>query len=483
MKNICQKQLSEAISCLDEDVLADYLNQKNQKQIKQKRISSLCKALIAAAACFAIIVGSMHFLPMLADDKQPPEAHVTWESTATITTPPVADSRLTVTGVPSFVYDGASAVQSAPPAFRFEVSGFVVKARATEIYKDTYSVYSGHADVLPRDYRVVKMQTLETVRGENMPQYFLYLLPEHLYTDLTEYECLLLSLYQKGTSEFVIVNNTLGTAQCLGMPVFANDSAEYGNVIAFNNGIFDESLWLTGSWQTGYQFGKYLLDEYDGSLFVSRGDTCQAVIDKINNESAMHFGEGPECVVALSFDTKEASDALSYVSLSDKNVFLQKYSTGSKWVSFVRYICGCVTDETVTIDLETGEVSYDGSRYSENDITALPDISFDIAKKVADYRLEIPSPPHIDTDGKKLLRLYVSGAYFKKSGNTYGLVNTSWLYMDADDYYVQYQDEEFLLYDTANGTAYTVTLQELAELLEEEMPDTEYGKPIEIPMC
>lgn len=487
MKNINQKQLSEAISCLDEDVLDDYLNQKSQRQIKQKRISSLCKALVAVAACFAIIVGSVHFLPMLADNDQDNNqssgAYGSWESATTIATPFVTDSRLNLIGVPSFVYDSTSGVQSAPPAFGFDVSGFVVKAKATEIYKDTYSVYSGHVDVPPNYYRVIKMQTIESVRGENMPQYFLYLLPEHLYTDLTEYECLLLSLYQKGTSEFVIVNNTLGTAQCLGMPVFANSNAEYGNVIAFNDGIFDESLWQTGSWQTGYQFAKHLLDADDGSLFVSRGDTCQAVIDKISNESAMYFGKAPKCVTTLSFDTKEASDALSYVRLSDKNVFLQKYSAGSKWVSFVRYICGCVTDETVTIDLETGEVSYDGSRYSENDISALPDISFDIAKTVADYQLEIPSPPHIATDGKKLLQLYVSGAYFKKDDNTYGLVTTSWLYMDADDYYVQYQDKGFLLYNTSNGTAYAVKLQELAELLEEEMPDTEYGKPIEIPMC
>ncbi len=241
--------------------------------------------------------------------------------------------------------------------------------------------------------------------------------------------------------------------------------------------------------QTDVKYRKFLFklaynilhDESDCEECIN--DTHQAVIDKISNESAMYFGKAPECVATLSFDTKEASYALSYVRLSDKNVFLQKYSAGSKCVSFVRYICGCVTDETVTIDLETGEVSYDGSRYSENDISALPDISFDIAKTVADYQLEIPSPPHIDTDGKKLLQLYVSGAYFKKDGNTYGLVTTSWLYMDADDYYVQYQDKVFLLYNTSNGTAYAVTLQELAELLEEEMPDTEYGKPIQIPMC
>lgn len=497
MKKIfSQKQFGEALSCLDEKLISDYLKQK-QKSVYRKKSMQLFKNLTAAVACIALIAAGVLLLPRLGMFPSDASTENCLSNAGCVSEsidehsreyrsmPPSAEDAKTVkTNIPTYVYcSEASSAQNAPPAFGFETSNFVIRAKVTEIYDDTYSVFSGYADISPQSYRVVKMQTLESVRGENMPQYFIYLLPEYLYTDLTEYDCLLLSLYQKGTSEFVIVNKTSGTAQCLGMPVFASSNTEYGNVIAFKDGIFDESLWQTTSWAAGYQFAKRHLDSDDGFLFVSRGDDCETVVERIKNELAIYSCADPECIVSLSFDTKEASDALSYVSLSNKNVFLQIFSTGSNCVRYVRYICGCITDESVTIEFETGNVVYSQSRYSYDDIISLPDISSDICKMKEEYQLDIPSPPHMKTDGKRLLQLYLSGMYVKNGGRTYGLMTTSWLYMQADDYSIRYTDKEFILYDITNDLAYSVTADEAADILGLDISDAQYGKPVEIPIC
>ena len=57
---------------------------------------------------------------------------------------------------------------------------------------------------------------------------------------------------------------------------------ELGNIIAFTDGVFDESLWQDRSWLYGYQFAKHRLDENDETLLVSRGSTLEEALKHPN---------------------------------------------------------------------------------------------------------------------------------------------------------------------------------------------------------
>ncbi len=483
MKKINKRQFGEALDYLDADMIDEYLDNR-QKYLLRKKRRPLFKKAIALAACALIIAGIVFAVPLFSIEQTYSDEGKEYSTLEAYKE--ALDTAKVKVNIPTYVLGAPSVdnVQSAPPAFQFDLYNFVVKAKAIEIYPDTYGIFSLSTSIEMQKYRVIKMQTLETLRGENMPEYFLYLLPESLYVDMTVYDCLVLSLYQKGTAGYVAVNQTEGRAQKLDMPVFESYNTELGNVIAFTDGVFDESLWQTESWTYGYQFGKHYLDYNDDYLFVKRGESCDTVSDRIKSAIACYTALPPVCVQKLDFAQKDACDALSYVEFSDSNVFLQVFSQSE--VTFIRYICGCRTDESVSIDLETEQVTFSNATYSDDDMRNLPDISSVISDLAEEYRLDLPHSPHIDKDGKKLISLRLYGMYIKKGGKQYAVITTSWEYMQTDDYYIRYYDDSFVLYDISNRVSSTVTREQLVDIIGYEYliwQQAEYGVPVEIPTC
>ena len=180
---------------------------------------------------------------------------------------------------------------------------------------------------------------------------------------------------QIGVENYVLKNATQNRMESFELPMFADyqDNPELGNIIAFTDGIFDESLWQNETWRYGYQFASYYLDNPEaGNLVVFRGDSESTVIAAIKEQFDEWHPAGYQepSVSTVDFTTQAAKDALEYVKPFANGVFSQTYLpyNGSGELIFRRYINGCQTEETIRIDLLTEEVTYSEVRYTKEDM-------------------------------------------------------------------------------------------------------------------
>lgn len=257
------------------------------------------------------------------------------------------------------------------------------------------------------------------------------------------------------------------------------DTPQLGNIIAFTDGVFDESLWQNKSWRYGYQFGRWYLDNPEqaayASMVVFRGDGVDDAIENIRTKSKDYYDYPDDykgcTVLTLDFQTQAAKDAIGYVAPFQNGVFSQAtdpYFDGR--LIFTRYINGCQTEETVTIDLNTEEVTYSEVRYTAEDLENLENIAAQLSILADAYEKQTPRPPHVDPEEKDLQSLHLFGWYVKRDGKLYGVIETVWRYLEdhsREDYYVDYYDAAFLLFDMREQTASTVERDALPEIVGE----------------
>ena len=372
------------------------------------------------------------------------------------------------------------------PDFQFNV-GIAVKAKVVKNYPDQYYKLDISSEYHPIAYRLISMETIEVISGENVPQYFLYLIPEHVYVDMSVYDSLIISMSQLGTENYVLRSATNNRMESFELPVFADwqNKPEHVNIMAFSNGIFDEGLWQNESWSYSYQFAKRSLDNPEHSdLVVSRGDSESAVISAIRARYPANYRE--PSVITLNFKTQEAKDAIEYVKPFANGVFSQTYqSYGGDELIFRRYINGCQTEETIIIDLLTEEVTYSEVRYTKEDMERMENISAHLSQKASEYADQLPTPPHIDPEGKELLCLNLYAWYAKVDGKLYGVVQTAWRYQKKDDYWgiVQYYDASYILYDVSAGTAAEISRDGLVAIIGTRNVNMDkYGVGVVMPM-
>ena len=349
-----------------------------------------------------------------------------------------------------------------PPSFEFGYSGLVVKAKVVENYEDTYYKLDISADVAPRAYRLIQLEILEEIHGTNMPQYVLYLVPEGYFLDLSVYDSLLISMRQIGTENYVLRNGTKNQIEAFTLPIFADweDRPDLGDVMAFTDGVLDRGLWENRVWN----YGLYYLDlpETDPvSYFARPGETEQTIIERIKAKNATDGG----AILTLNFTSQEAKDAVAYVKPFENGVFSQEYLITSNILRFRRFINGCQTEEVITINLRTEEVTYSEVRYTPEDIAGLTDLAEFVSRKAQEYQQEMPVPPHTDTTGKELRSLNLYAWYFKLDGKLYGVVKTTWIYkQDTDGWYVLYYDDDHILFDMTEATAQNISRENLIAL-------------------
>lgn len=431
------------------------------------------------AACLAVVVGTMVLLPLFFDDS--PDQDYGTDFTPIIFDATVSPDKLQGN---SFEFVVGSSVPPEGEIFgdtpAFEFSGAIaVKARVVKNYPDKYYKLEASLSETPTAYRLVQMQTLEVINGANVPQEFIYLMPEQTYVDLSVYDSLLIAMTQVGVNNYVMQNETQNRIECLDMIVFADhiDKPEFGRIIAFSDGIFDESLWQNENWLFGYQFSRYFLDNPDKShLVVARGDSESEVISAIKKEySEWSGGEYPvPSVVVPDFKTEEAKAAMEYVKPFVNGVFAQEYQYPNDTITFRRYINGCQTEETVKIDPVTEEVTYSSVRYTEEDMARIENIAAHLSEKAREYAEQLPNPPHLDTEGMELKCLNLCAWYAKVDGKLYGVIKTSWWYYrdeynDHFDRYqpVRYYDDAYVLYDVSAGTATDISKDDLINIVGE----------------
>ena len=484
-----KERFFELLNHIDEGLIA----RAEEADSKQRKKKGQWIRWAAVAVCLCLIIGAAIAVPVLknvpATPAEDPNDHpVIFDAT-------LFPDRLTGSSL-EFVVGSSSAIggnssDSAPPAFRFEIGSMIVKAKAVKCFPDLYYMLDVSSEYQPTAYRLIQMETVELIHGEELTQYFLYMLPGTLWVDLSVYDSLLISMTQIGTEQYALRNGTRNQIESFPLPVFGDDQnhPELGNMIAFTDGVFDESLWQTPGWIYGYQFAKYELDNPEaGDLVVSRGGTESATVKEIETrilDTKKWLGDDYQVprLITLAFTSQAAKDALAFVKPFENGVFSQTIRRYHGELLYRRWINGCQTEETVTINLFTEEVTYSDVRYTKEDLSALEDISVHIADKAKAYMAQIPSPPHTNPNGKELLCLNLYGWYVKVGDRVYGVVKTVWKYKKGNDWYTQYYDEAYTLFDSVAATAQNISREDLINLVgTRNIYQGKYGAEINLPM-
>ena len=497
MKQDKLRRFLSAVGELDEGILARYeavdasVMASWRERRARKRV--LWRGMTVVAVLFLVVlpVSLLFIYPPGHSDSNCPlpyDTADTEEHTTTLFAPSLWPEGM-MGGVPLFVEGNTTRLPSAeppaPPAFRFESTGVVVKAKFIEDYWDGDTVCRLGDST---EYRLLNLEVLEVIHGEGVPDQFLYLLPAHLYTDLSAYGELILSATQVGVDGFALYDKTAERIGAVELPVFGDPQGhpELGNIIAFTDGFFDERLWQTESWLYGYQFARSLLDEDSGELVVRRGSTVEEAVARIREEIRVEQewqGELYAPPRAYSYrDLEELSDqAKGAVKDLGRNVFSQHFEGDTLLLR--RYVLGCWTEETVSIDLKTGEVARSAVRYTAEDQTVPLDSYLRELSHV--YTYDPPIPPHTDPEGKELYALWVEGWFIKKEDGVYAIIKTGWIHTarSEEGYPMAYWDEAFLLSSPDDPEGRPVTREELTELIGEDphLYWGEYGVPEEIP--
>lgn len=506
VRKMNKREWNEGLSELDPELVEKYAEEKARRQSgagkKAKKLWLRAAAVAAVASCLALIVGAVFALPFLRG-KKPPEPIETSEtsdsgkaSDSSRTTDPyefsytpisldatVSPERISGSAIEYLVGNSfyGSGGNGEPPAFGFSCGGFNVLAKVTRNYPDIYYKLDVNSDLRPAAYRLVEMETTTVIYGQNLPQRFLYLIQDYLYVDMSVYDSLLISMEQIGTEHYVLRNAGQNRMEAFELPVFADreDTPQLGNIIAFTDGVFDESLWQNESWLYGYQFGRLYLDDPElaayASMVVFRGDGVDDAIENIRTKFKDHYAYSEDykggTVLTLDFQTQAAKDAVEYVAPFQNGVFSQTlYPYGDGLLIFTRYINGCQTEETVSIDLNTEEVTYSFVRYTAEDLAQMENIATQLSILADAYEKQTPRPPHMDPEGKDLQSLHLFGWYVKQDEKLYGVIKTVWRYLEdhsREDYYVDYYDAAFLLFDMREQTASTVERDALLEIVGE----------------
>ena len=512
-----KQEWNEGLNNIDPDILERYLKQKKELKAKKPKLSFI--KYVAVAACMCLVVCGIIFLPMMfkGEGDEPigdnlgvgdGEGESNTGSGIPIEHDPIIfdawiyPDKLSGSSM-EYVYSsssGGSNVQGAPPAFDFDIGGFNVKARVVNNLPDTYYKLDVSSSYKPMAYRLIQMETLEVLIGVDVPKYFYYLIPEYTYVDMSVYDSLIISMRQVGTENYVLKNGTQNQIESFKLPVFGDveDNPELGNIIAFSDGVFDESLWQNENWIYGYQFGSdYLENPQYSDLVVYRGCTEDEAIAEINSrldEKKDRYNNtyGKDycgnTLKTLSFTTPEAKDAVEYVEPFKNGVFCQSFINNT--IIFRRFINGCQTEETVTIDFETEEVTYSSVRYDKSDMENLDNIASHLSALAEQYKNEFPTPPHIDTEGKNLRSLHLYAWYVKVDGKLYGVVKTVWRYLEHVEsseygwgYYVEYYDEAYILYDMSDFSAKNISREDLIDIVgNRNISNKDFGVGDELPL-
>ena len=447
----------------------------------------------ALAACFALIIGTLIVLPMFREDDAPQVTDPLYQDDfiytpitfdATVQSEKLSGSNL------EYIVDGSvsSGISSINPKVELRLNEFIVKAKVVENYSDLYYELDVDPNYNPLPFRLIKMECIDVIHGDTVPQYFYYLIRDRKFVDMSVYDCLIVAMAQFGTENFIIKNQTKNQLDVLELPVFIDyqRQPELGNIIAFSNGIFDESLWQTESWREGYQFAEMKLDNPEtNDLVVDRGDTIDDAVEEIKSRivelSEYGWYKFPK-LLTYDYPNEEIQKVFEYVKPFKNGVFSQSYDGYS--LVFIRFINGCQTDERIIITIYNEEIIYSDVSYTQEDMLNIENISVQLSNLSAKYSQNMPTPPHTDPTGKKLLSFYLYAWYAKVDGKIYGVIKSSWIYQKNGDWHTQYYDEEYILFDISAATAEKISREDLISIVgSRNISKKEFGEVTTMPMC
>lgn len=427
-----EKDLLEAIGEAKEEML-------EQSEKKPGKISKLFRLrnLVAAACAVLLIIGVAQRSP---EHKICPEP-ISWDTKLYVDGGGKEDSMSSIS-----IYHG--------PSYCF-VNGIAVEAKVLEVLPDLYSFMAASYGTQP--YRVLRMKTLDVLHGEGMPSEFYYCIPARLSTDLEQYSSLILMLEQRGIENFLMRNMSQNRLETLDM-VFTSGydyDPNWGAVLAFYNGVVDESLWDLEGWNTAKETMQYRLTKdtvYPGApgrtvREVKRMIAEQLEIVKQANEIDI---ERMKVYRLADFASLGTIKAINYVKPFDNGVFWQETSMMryTQSIGYYRVIDGFKTNEYIYITSDDGKLSarMPTVKFTDEDIRNLPDLG----KVIEDL-----SKQNGPAGFRDAVLINAEGWYFKKDNEVCGAVIARWGYAVAEE---EQKGPTCLLVDRiARTTYYKVT--------------------------
>ena len=430
--------LLKALGQIDDTIIETNV-QPPQRRIHKRHILSLA-ACIVVLLCAGILLQSL--LPGL-----PP---IPKELLANANLAPEKADGLPYSGELGSLDDLTS---NAPPWPRFAYESFVVVGKVTEVLPDTYYQLKTHVTATPTAFRLLRLEIREAVSGTGVPEEILYVIPEYLVANIDSYDTLLMAISQYGCDEAVLWNGSAGKAEQFDL-LFCDSWNEphLGNIIAFTDGIFDESLWQNKSWGFGYQFMDNMLEDGDpfDSLLVRRGSTLSEVLQRIRDRIRDEEKASPQ-VQCYNFASEAVNTLLEELRSFESGLFVPVV-TSKQTLMFQRFIFGCPTNEYITIDVETEQITYSEFRFSEDDLESIVNLPQYIKENQPATEDDIPEPPHFSAEGMEKWTFGRCGWYEKNAHGVFGIVKTVWLYRDPEADYSWHFDESFLYFDMKCNT-------------------------------
>lgn len=327
-----------------------------------------------------------------------------------------------------------------------------IEARAVEALPDTYICFS---DWYSSPLRIIKMQTIDFMEGQIIPEEFYLILSEEFFVDLTQYDSLVLPYLEQYSAENgVLYNVTQQAAESfdhvlLGAPGFNGG----GNIYAFCDGIWDESLWtINDVWSEDTAYERKFEPHF------TTLDEAKAYFDEIQWDYYKDFN----AVFYSDITFQDGIDAIRYITPFDNGVFAPSGDNAS--FDYRRYINGIPTNERVYISVRYETVYHSGTPFTESDLMDLPDVAAAIATIEQSCQKGEIVPPHIENYLKLDLRSHgITGWYFKSSENVYGAIRVNFTYYDESSKQFYYDDLYFIM-EPASNICTEITRDELWQL-------------------
>ncbi|MBQ8850554.1 MAG: hypothetical protein IJ011_10765 [Clostridia bacterium] len=435
-----KKEQNEGLDHLDPNLIEKYVDQKDTPEQKNKRSHSVWLRLAAIAVCSLLIVSALVVVPMILQENKE-------DSSETIDQKP--DNR------PNIPIVNIQAASSAPRYYGEKYTegesgiygdvspeGISVTAKLVETLPDTYTFFD---DWHQYEFRLLRMQTVKLLKGQEMTEEFYYLVPVGFMTDFSVFDCFVIKDMAQFTYEYSVMYNK------------TQDKAEQFDLVIFGYRVY-------GYYLMGENFAAF--DAYDDFDEIIQAE------EAIQNEE---FGRD-KYVHLLKDISGEAADILTQIKSLENGMFVPKFSTDKLFLTSevqfhaVRFINGFTTNEKISIwckEWDGGDqdtYAFTNARFNEDDMKTLPDLTSAFEAVKEGLNSGLVTPPHFDNqETLKATTSAVFGWYAKTDTGVVGIIRVTWCF--STEKYPPYYDDAYYIIEYGEDECKPIDRDALLERL------------------
>lgn len=448
-----KKEWNEGLNHLDPSLVEKYIEQKDRLRQKNSHPKSVWLRVGAVAACFLLIVSAVIVVPMLRENEPGiiPNPNI-----------PIVNIQIP-SNAPQYYGTESSSGTSEGGQTDVDPTGISVTAKLIEALPDVYTFFD---DWNQDEFRLLRMQTIKLLKGQEMTEEFYYLIPVNFFTDFSVFDCFVIkNMAQFSYEHSVLYNQTQGAAEQLNLVIFGYRVHGYTalgeNITAFDvNGNFDERLWKANT------------------AWISATERSPIMDTLVQAEKAIQENEWEQdlYVHLLKDISGKAETVLEDIKTFDNGIFVPQFSTNvlyfSPEVQFhaTKYINGFATNEQVSVwckewaggDQDT--YAYTKARFGEDDMNRLPDLA--LAFESVKGALNDMKAPHFDN--REELRNTTSGIfgwYAKTETGVIGIIRVTWCFYTEKQQF--YYDDAYYIIEYGANECNPISRDALLELLGE----------------